>query len=155
MRQTCSKLEKVYSTLHRSITTKASFKMERGTEAVSWFNNQATFMKDNGQMVRKMEEESIMMLRSNSVMKESGRMGKNKDSDTYILTITALTKGLFLKIISKGKASKNCIMEIHSKGSTRKAGFMVKEFTFGHQVIVTKVSFTKDVSMVKGNGLLS
>lgn len=129
--------------------------MERGTEVGSWFNNQATFMKDNGQMVRKMEEEIIMMLQLNSVMKESGRMGKEKDSDTFILTITALTKGLFLKIISKGKVSKSCIMEIHSKGNTRKAGFMVKEFTSGHQVIVTKVSFTKDVSMVKANGLLS
>lgn len=32
---------------------------------------------------------------------------------------------------------------------------MAKEFTFGHQAIVTKASFTKDVSMAKENGLPS
>lgn len=124
-------------------------------EAGSWSRNQATFMKDNGQMVRKTEEESIMMLRSNSAMKESGKMGKEKDLDTFILTITALTKGLFKRITSMGKESKSYIMEIHIKGSTRKADFMVKEFIVGHQAIVTKASFTKDASMVKGNGLPS
>lgn len=75
-------------------------------------------MKDSGQMVKKMEEGSITMLQSNSVMKESGKMGKEKDLDTFILTTTALTKELFLRIISTGKESKSCIMEIRIKGST-------------------------------------
>ena len=118
MRQTCSRPAKAWSMLHKNIITKGSSKMGRGMAVESWCSNQATFMKGSGQMVRKTEEESIMTLRSNSAMKESGRMGKEKDSDTFISTITALFKELFLKTTKMDKGLKNCITEIHTEGNT-------------------------------------
>lgn len=75
-------------------------------------------MKDSGQMGKRMEEGSIMMLQSNSAMKESGKMVREKDLDIFILKITISLKELFKRITKMDLASKSCIMVIRTKVNT-------------------------------------